>query len=101
MEPVFLLFDPIVTDPATCKAEAPQWVAASETARDHGGEILIRGGRTEPVVGQWPRTLPLVIKFPDEAAAASWLASDEFAQMVAVVSRSADLRAIRIIPMDD
>ncbi len=101
MKPVFLLFDPVVTDPAACKAEAPQWVAASDTARDYGGEILIRGGRTEPVVGQWPRTLPLVIEFPDEIAAASWLDSDEFAEMVEVVGRFADLRAIRIIPLDD
>ena len=93
---VYLLCEPTIANVDTYRAYAEQWIALSDTAREHGGKILVRGGRTETLIGDWARVVPLLVEFPDEAALKSWTGSQEFAEMVSVVTRSANLRAVQL-----
>jgi uncharacterized protein (DUF1330 family) len=46
--------------------------AAPETVKAAGGEYVIRGGRTEPLEGNWQPTRMAMLKFPSYDAAKAW-----------------------------
>jgi uncharacterized protein (DUF1330 family) len=53
-------------------AEAPETVKAA------GGEDVIRGGRFEPLEGDWQPTRMAMLKFPSYEAAKSWYDSEAY-----------------------
>lgn len=44
----------------------------------HGAEVLVRGGKTEPLEGQWAPTRVVMLKFPSYAAARAFYDSEEY-----------------------
>lgn len=49
------------------------------TVAQYGGKFLARGGRTEPLEGDWsPRRL-VILEFPSVAQARAWIDSPEYA----------------------
>ncbi|WP_066738785.1 DUF1330 domain-containing protein [Cupriavidus sp. D384] len=53
-------------------------VLSSRAMQAHGAEVLVRGGKTEPLEGQWAPTRVVVLKFPSYEAAKAFYASEEY-----------------------
>lgn len=64
-----------VTDPAQYEAYK---VLSTRAMQAHGAEVLVRGGRTEPLEGEWAPTRIVVLKFPSYEAAKSFHASEAY-----------------------
>ncbi|MCY1251455.1 hypothetical protein D9M72_652190 [compost metagenome] len=47
-------------------------VLSSKAMQIHGAEVLVRGGKTEPLEGEWAPTRVVVLKFPSYEAARSF-----------------------------
>ncbi|KUE89915.1 hypothetical protein ASL20_06270 [Cupriavidus necator] len=47
-------------------------VLSSKAMQVHGAEVLVRGGKTEPLEGEWAPTRVVVLKFPSYEAARSF-----------------------------
>ncbi len=56
-------------------ADAPKSVAA------HGGEFVIRGGKSQVLEGADPFSRLIVVRFPDYDTALSWYNSAEYARL--------------------
>ena len=59
--------------------------------------MKICGGRVEVIVGDWKPKNLLVVEFPDKDALNAWTSSGDYADLVEVVSQSADLRAVTVV----
>lgn len=78
----YALFDNIeVTDPAKLTAYAAR---VRDVVEKHGGRYLSVGGRVEVVEGDPTLTYPVLIEFPDLAAAHSWFDSPEYQELKAL-----------------
>ncbi|SDO99571.1 Uncharacterized conserved protein, DUF1330 family [Ralstonia sp. 25mfcol4.1] len=53
-------------------------VLSTRAMQAHGAEVLVRGGKTEPLEGQWAPTRVVVLKFPSYEAAKAFYASEEY-----------------------
>ncbi|WP_454763568.1 DUF1330 domain-containing protein [Cupriavidus campinensis] len=53
-------------------------VLSTRAMQAHGAEVLVRGGRTEPLEGQWAPTRVVMLKFPSYEAARAFYASEEY-----------------------
>ena len=53
-------------------------VLSTRAMQAHGEEVLVRGGKTEPLEGQWAPTRVVVLKFPSYEAAKAFYASEEY-----------------------
>ncbi|MWL86809.1 MULTISPECIES: DUF1330 domain-containing protein [unclassified Cupriavidus] len=53
-------------------------VLSSRAMQAHGAEVLVRGGKTEPLEGEWAPTRVVVLKFPSYDAAKVFYASEEY-----------------------
>ncbi len=53
-------------------------VLSSKAMQVHGAEPMVRGGKTEPLEGQWAPTRVVVLKFPSYEAAKSFHDSEEY-----------------------
>jgi uncharacterized protein (DUF1330 family) len=70
------------------RARVPATIAA------YGGRYLVRGGAAEVKEGDWsPRRL-IVLEFPSVARAREWLASPEYAPLIALRQRTARTRLV-------
>jgi uncharacterized protein (DUF1330 family) len=70
------------------RARVPATIAA------YDGRYLVRGGATEVREGDWsPRRL-IVLEFPSLARAREWLASPEYAPLIALRQRTANTRLV-------
>jgi uncharacterized protein (DUF1330 family) len=89
--PGYVIADVEILDPAVFeeyRARVPGTIA------QYGGRYLVRGGATETREGDWsPRRL-IVLEFPSTARAHEWLASPEYAPLVALRQRSARTRLV-------
>ena len=61
MKPGYIVVDIRVTDPA--KFERYR-ALATEAVAAHGGEFLVRGGRSETLEGSWEPSRLVVVRFP-------------------------------------
>ena len=82
-----------VTDPATYEGYKRK---AAEAVATHGGRFLTRGGRTEPLEGDWRPKRLVVLEFDSMESAKAWWASEEYADPKAMRQRSARTRMIAI-----
>ncbi|MFJ5380862.1 DUF1330 domain-containing protein [Cupriavidus sp. CER94] len=64
-----------VTDP---KQYEQYKVLSTRAMQAHGAQVLVRGGKTEPLEGQWAPTRVVVLKFPSYEAAKAFYASEEY-----------------------
>ncbi|KAI3590201.1 hypothetical protein D9X30_4809 [Cupriavidus sp. U2] len=53
-------------------------VLSTRAMQAHGAQVLVRGGKTEPLEGQWAPTRVVVLKFPSYEAAKAFYASEEY-----------------------
>lgn len=53
-------------------------VLSTRAMQAHGAEVLVRGGKTEPLEGQWAPTRVVVLRFPSYEAAKAFYASEEY-----------------------
>jgi uncharacterized protein (DUF1330 family) len=71
----YILADVTVTDPAGMVAYR-EW--SSKAIREHGAEVLVRGGDFEVLEGPWTPGRLVVLRFADRAAAKAFYASDTY-----------------------
>jgi uncharacterized protein (DUF1330 family) len=55
-----------------------------ETLAPHGGEFIVRGGRTTVLEGEMPHARHVVIRFPDRASAEAWYNSPAYQEIVPI-----------------
>jgi uncharacterized protein (DUF1330 family) len=53
-------------------------VLSSHAMQVHGAQVLVRGGKTETLEGDWAPTRVVVLKFPSYEAAKSFHDSEEY-----------------------
>lgn len=71
----YVINDMVVTDPALLedyKKLSPATVA------QYGGRFLARGGRVEPIEGDWSPVRIVIIEFPSVEQAQAWVDSPEY-----------------------
>ena len=76
-----------VSDP---EAYVPYVEGATTSVASSGGRYLARGGRTESLEGDPPRSRVVVLEFPDLEAATAWYHSDAYQAIVALRTRNSD-----------
>ena len=53
-------------------------VLSTRAMQAHGAEVLVRGGRTEPLEGDWAPTRVVVLKFQSYEAAKAFYDSEDY-----------------------
>ena len=90
----YCLFDNIqVDDPAALEEYATRTLPVVEA---HGGRYVVVGGPFEVKEGSWSPTFPVLIEFPDIAAARDWYESPEYAPLKALREASGRYSAVFI-----
>jgi uncharacterized protein (DUF1330 family) len=79
--PAYVIVEIDVHDP---EAYGPYIQGASASVAAAGGRYLVRGGRTESIEGDAPRSRVVVMEFPDMEAANSWYHSDAYQDVVGI-----------------
>jgi uncharacterized protein (DUF1330 family) len=64
-----------VTDPVQYEQYK---VLSTKAMQSHGAEVLVRGGKTEQLEGEWAPTRVVVLKFPSYDAAKVFYDSQEY-----------------------
>ena len=75
MPPGYVIVEMKISDPERYKeymAAAPATIAAA------GGEYLVRGGRHEPLEGDWQPARLAVLKFPSLEQAKAWYDGERY-----------------------
>lgn len=89
----YLIVEVEITDPATY--EKYRQIAPPILAR-HGGRIIVRGGRMEPVEGGWSPKRLVVAEFPSFAQAQAFYHSPEYQEAVQLRLASAKCKGVLI-----
>ncbi|WP_198369995.1 DUF1330 domain-containing protein [Roseomonas rosulenta] len=93
--PAYAIFDVVeITDPAAMqryRAAVPAIVAR------HGGRYLAIGGPVRALEGSRPApSFPVIIEFPDLAAAQAWHASEDYRDLLALRQAAAHCEAVLV-----
>ena len=56
----------------------------------YNGEYIVRGGKSEIMLGKWNYARTVVIKFPDYQTAMKWYKSDEYAPVKQIRENNSD-----------
>jgi uncharacterized protein (DUF1330 family) len=75
--PAYIIADVTVTNEAQM-VEYRQW--STRAMREHGAEVLVRGGAPAPLEGDWNPQRVVVLKFKDRAAARTYYDSETYTQ---------------------
>ena len=82
----------IVDMGAVAPGDEGSWKAyvamAPATIERYGGRYLVRGGAIDVMEGNWSPCGIVIVEFPDQAAAARWYASPEYAPGLEIRSKS-------------
>jgi len=89
--PAYILVQVDVTDPANYEKYKPM-VPPSIAA--YGGRMIVRGGKTETLEGDWSPKRLVVLEFPSVEQAKKWWSSPEYAEPKALRQRSAKTQMI-------
>ena len=95
---MFLIIDPRIVDRDVYVATVRHWASAAHTAEKHGGRLLVCGDRVTVVDGAWKPTNLLIVEFPDAESLNSWVGSSDYAGMLELVSRSAEMSIVTVTP---
>jgi uncharacterized protein (DUF1330 family) len=71
----YIIAEVIVTDEAQMKLYR-EW--SSRAMQEFGAEVLVRGGRVEPLEGGWTPQRVVVLKFKDMATARAYYDSETY-----------------------
>jgi uncharacterized protein (DUF1330 family) len=89
--PAYIIADLVIRDAAAMQPYIP---AVPPIVRKHGGEYLVRGGKSEPAEGDWHPGMLVVIKFPDMTSARAFLDDPEYAPWKELRQRSGHTNGI-------
>ncbi len=73
-------------------AYAPYVAGAGPSVPASGGRYVARGGRTESLEGDPPRSRVVVLEFPDVESATAWYHSDAYQAVAPIRHAAADSR---------
>jgi uncharacterized protein (DUF1330 family) len=90
--PAFALFDNLQVDDPEALAEYAARV--TPIVERFGGRYVVRGGEWETLEGQWSPRFPVMIEFPDLAAARAWYHSDAYRPLRDLRHRAATVNAV-------
>ena len=91
--PAFLVAEVQLTDADAIKpygAKAPQLVV------QHGGQFVVRGGKTESLEGMEPAGRVTIIQFPSMAALKKWYDSPEYREVAPIRQRATKSRLFAV-----
>jgi len=74
-----------VTDAATYEEYRKQVLAV---VTKYGGRFIVRGGKVEPLEGDWSPKRLVVLEFPSLEQAQKWYRSPEYAPLIALRKRA-------------
>ena len=90
--PAYALFDNVhVTDPDVLNQYKAEVLPVVER---FGGRYVVMGGEWETLEGDWSPTYPVMIEFPDMAAARAWYHSDDYRSLRDLRHRAATVNAV-------
>lgn len=89
----YLIVEVEITDPGAY--EQYRMIAPAILER-YGGRIIVRGGRTEPVEGDWSPKRLVVAEFPSFAQAQAFYHSPEYQQAVKLRLAAASCKGVLI-----
>jgi uncharacterized protein (DUF1330 family) len=75
--PAYIIAEVTVTDEAQMKLYR-EW--STRAMQEHGAEVLVRGGRVEPLEGDWCPQRIVVLKFGNLGAAKAYYDSETYTQ---------------------
>jgi uncharacterized protein (DUF1330 family) len=90
----YVIADVEVQDPEAYREYQRQ---ASDTAARYGGRVLVRGGKTETLEGNWRPQRVVVIEFPSLNQAKAWYGSPEDQAIVPIRHRHARTHFVSVI----
>lgn len=73
--PAYIIADIVVTDP---EAYAAYRSLTPDAIAKNGGRVIVRGGETATLEGDWTPNRLVVLEFPDMAAAKAFYDSPEY-----------------------
>ena len=73
--PAYVVAEVEITNPEGYKEYSSQVPA---TIEKYGGRFLVRGGKAQPLEGDWPERRRVIIEFPSAEAARKWWNSPEY-----------------------
>jgi uncharacterized protein (DUF1330 family) len=73
--PAYVVAEVNITNPEGYKEYS---AVVPGTIAKYGGRFLVRGGKAEPLEGQWPECRRVIIEFPSAEAARQWFDSPEY-----------------------
>lgn len=89
--PAYVIVQVDVQDPETYEKYKPM---VPPTIAAYGGRVIVRGGKTDILEGDWsPRRL-VMLEFASVEQAKKWWASEEYAEAKALRQRSAKTQMI-------
>jgi uncharacterized protein (DUF1330 family) len=90
--PSYALFDNVhVTDPDALNQYK---TAVLPVVERFGGRYIVVGGEWETLEGDWSPISPVMIEFPDMAAARAWYHSDDYRPLRDLHQRAAAVNAV-------
>jgi uncharacterized protein (DUF1330 family) len=89
----YVILDIEVTDPVRYEDYKR---AASESIAKHGGKYLVRGGKHEPLEGEWDLDRVVVLEFESIAKAREWWSSEDYARAKAIRIKAAQVKAVLV-----
>jgi uncharacterized protein (DUF1330 family) len=95
--PAYVIADVEVHDPEAYRAYQRQ---ASDIAAHYGGRVVVRGGRTEPLEGNWQPARVVIIEFPSFDKATAWYGSPEYQAILPIRHQHATTNFVCVIDGD-
>ena len=89
----YVILDIEVTDPVRYEDYKR---AASESIGKHGGTYLVRGGKHEPLEGEWDLDRIVVLAFESIASAREWWSSEDYTKAKAIRTKAAQVKAVLV-----
>ena len=89
----YLIADITITDPAGFEEYRRQ---VAPTIAAFGGKYLVRGGKTEPLEGNWNPKRFVIIEFESAARAREWYHSDAYRPAMALRHKSAQVNLLLV-----
>ena len=84
------------TDAAAFTESLDRIMALADSAVEHGGRYLVRGGSLETVMGEAGPDRVMVLEFEHVGQARSWMRSTEFAEFKDLAGSCSDVQAMLV-----
>ena len=91
--PAYVVAEVSVTNPEGYKEYSAQ---VPGTIEKYGGRFLVRGGKSQPLEGDWPERRRVIIEFPSADAARKWFDSPEYEKPKALRKANSEGRLLLI-----